>query len=65
MNEACGNLEAGYRLGHEVRKAIDQAREQVASLIGAPFLHLFSCLIRICNFHPPLIQKEPKSPQMT
>lgn len=35
LDEAYGNPSAGYRFGRTARKAIDQAREQVAALIGA------------------------------
>ncbi len=35
LDESYGNPSAGYRFGREARRAVDQAREQVASLIGA------------------------------
>lgn len=35
LDEAYGNPSAGYRFGRAARHAIDQAREQVAALIGA------------------------------
>jgi len=35
LDGAYGNPSAGYRFGREARRAIDHAREQIASLIGA------------------------------
>lgn len=35
LGEAYGNPSAGYRFGREARRAVDQARGQVAALIGA------------------------------
>lgn len=35
MDEAYGNPSAGYRFGREARRAVDEARGQVADLIGA------------------------------
>lgn len=35
LDEAYGNPSAGYRFGREARKAVEQARGQVAALLGA------------------------------